>query len=368
MIKSLITDVKNGNSAHIDVDQDYGNALIVSTREQKKYFYAFKFFLNDFYGINMNKNGEINPSISELIYDENVGTPAEWDWSILSGSWDLSSTVQKHSGSVSIDGRDTGDNDTIQGDSGTSFDSSSYINLTGYVYLTKWKLTPGTNELNIFGWNTSTSTIVGKKVDITDYISPVLFGSWQKFIIPLSDMELTNENINAVRIEQINTLGVSNEFFLDEIDFEGVASGGPLDYIVTPTINSKLYVHNIYITFVDNYSGLVENGTMPKLPYNSFLGVGPLSSGILFRVFQDGSTAYGIVFRNLFDVMSFTRSTISDYGSDGVNSWFKINFPFDPPIVLDYNKGDKIVTTIRDDLSGLLGMRATLNGRTEYYI
>ena len=84
----------------------------------------------------MNKNGSIDPTISELIYDENVGTPNEWDWSAITGTWDLSSTTIVYSGSFSIDGTLTVDNDLIEGSPSSQFDLSNYYTLVGYIYLT----------------------------------------------------------------------------------------------------------------------------------------------------------------------------------------------------------------------------------------
>lgn len=371
MIKSLVTDV-NGTIAHIDKDKDYGNALIVATRELKDYSYAFKFFVNDTYGINMNKNGSLSATVTELIYDEDVGAPGEWNMSTIVGtaaSFIYDSVVQHYHGSVSIDARGSNDGYIAQAAKGSSFSLVGYQFLTGYIYITTWAVA-GTKQVLLYGWDTAGATMVGNSVNIGNYVNTTQFNVWQKFTIPLTDMMLTNETIDALRIQTVDIgTGLAPDYFLDYMKFEGSATGGGnLDYIVEPNPDSRLYVYNMYTTFVASYSGTLSDATMPKIPYDSFLGLGPLASGMLFRVIKDNENLYTIVFRNLFDIMSFTRSTITDFGSDGTNTWFKLNLQFDPPFFLNSTGGDKIIITIRDDMSSLLGFRTTLNGRTEYYV
>lgn len=366
-IETFITDPQNKLQCQIDAPNNERHGLIVSSRELKQYKYINTYFLNETYGIDMNQNGSIDPNISELIYDEDTGAPGEWDWSVISGTWDLASVLNPYTGVISINGTATTDGSTIEGDSGTSFDLSNYTNLVGYIYLTSWKLSPGVNELNAYGWDNA-GIMIGNSVDITDYINTAVLNTWQKFIIPLSDMGLTGREVDTVRIQHVTTLGVPNQFFLDRIDFEGITGDttGVLDYIIQPThYDEWWHVCSINMIFVNNWPGTLADATMPNIPYDSFIGVGPLINGILIKTFSDGELTLNANFQNLFDFLSLTPAYVSSSGSDGVNTWFKIDLPFVWPVILKSEKEDKIIISIRDDLTGLIGLRTSACGRIE---
>jgi len=101
-------------------------------------------------------------------------------------------------------------------------DLSDYNDLEGWIYITAWA---GTEDFNIYGWDTVSGTQVGIQVALSSYINTGTLNSWQKFSIPLSDMNLDGETIDAIRIiaykgNQANP----PDGFLDDLIFNGIGS------------------------------------------------------------------------------------------------------------------------------------------------
>jgi len=360
LIKSFITDPSDDKQAHINT-QDKLNGLIVSTRELKEYKFDNKFFTSDDFGINMNISATVPIENEELIYNENAGTPTEWDTSVVGGGplFDFTSTSQVYNGNYSIDATLTIANSVMQLYRSSTIDLNGYQFLTGYIYITGWSSVSFQN-VSFYGWNTNTSTIVGNSVNISNYINFANLNTWQKFVIPLSDMGLTEKIIDAIRIETLDVgPGIPPNYYLDLINLEGSSSPdstGIVEYKIIAEPNTYSHVCNIGMTIVGEYDSTLSDGTLHNIPINSFLNVSELENGILFVIVQDNSTMFSAVFNNLFDLLSLTASNITSSGYDGTYTWVKINIPFVEPIKLKPNL-DKISIFIRDDLSDLNGFR-----------
>lgn len=361
MIKSIITDLKNNSSANIDSNSDLGNGLIVATRPLQEFDFRTQFFTSDTYGIEMNQNATFGGT-PVLVYDENVGSGSgEWNTSAISGTWTFNSVTQHYNGSVSIDGRATATNDVMSLAPGTgSFNFAGYTAITGWIYITTWGV--GIKAINIYGWNTTTNTVVGITVNIANYINTGLFNIWQKFTIPLSDMNLVNQTINTLRIQVIGT--PPPDFFLDYIRIQ--ETGGTIEYTLTPqSENERMYVCAVNFTFVGPYSaittvaGSTENATFPNLSYNKLLNLTALTNGIRFVRVQNNITKTNITIQTLFDFMSIANTNIQSFFSDGTNAFLKLILIYTDPIKLGNINSDYLSIYINDDLSSLLKFRTS---------
>lgn len=371
-IKSFITDPRNDNKAHIDNPQNELHGLVVSTRDLKTYHCGDRFFTNYLGSIDMNINaGGVPHEFEELIYDEDVGTPVEWNMTQISGAvnaWVFNSTDQHYSGTVSISGTGTNDGYTAQAaPSTTNFNLSDYQYLTGYIYITSWA-TAGTKQVLIYAWNLSTSSIIGNSVNIGDYVNTAILNTWQKFIIPLSDMGLVNRSIDALRFQTVDIgTGLPPDFYLDLITFNGSSmpdSTSFIEYKIDADPDTYLHVKGINLTMIGEYDSTLANATMPKIPHNAFLNIPMLENGILFRVVEDDILRYRGVFRDLFDLISLTPTYIISNGYDGTYTWIKLRMDFGSTIILKPNQG-YISFFIRDDLSQLHQFRCTSCCKTE---
>ena len=353
-IKAYLTDPQNNQNAHIDINPDEQQALIVATRPLKTFDNQIKFFTNTTHGVDMNL-GVLVGGNPEVVYKENT----EWTTSAISGTWNFASnTVAPYAGVRCIEAINTVDTDTAQFAKGSSYNLTHSISITGYVYLTTWS-TSGTKGVKLYGWNTTTGVMVGNEVDLGNYITTTTLDSWQKFTIPISAMGLTGNTISAIRVRTID-IGAGNppDYYLDDIQIEEspyTTATETSDFIIEPDLGTWLYVQNFHIFMADDsYDSTLANNSMPKISYKTLLGVSALASGIVYRRVQDGNVQFSYIIRQLSDFLSLPGSEISASGSDGsTNSWMIVEIEFVAPLLLKAENNDQLVITINDDLSGL---------------
>lgn len=357
-VKSLITDPKTGIQASV-IDGEEENAVVVATRLLKSYTNVIKFFTNLKYGYNMNISvgfsGEPEPIHNGI---DNV----YWTASTVYGFWDFDSTDQAHTGTKSIDATRTFNNYTAQMAKGSTITLSG-VAITGWVYLSSWD-DRGTKGIHLYGWDTSTSTMVGNEVNLKNYIDIGSMGNWQKFVVSLADMDLVGETIDAIRIKTVDIgTGFAPDYYLDDIQIE--EAGIPVEFNIKPNSNTWLHVNNYSILLVDAYSPVSADSTMPYFSYDKLLGVTVLTNGILYRRVVDYKIPLAFPFKNLGEILMFPGTRIDSYGSDGTNTFLKILVDLKEPIVLKSENEDKISFVVSDDLSGLLKLVISANCKEE---
>jgi len=358
MIKSNITDPRNKKIAYIDsgVGDSETPALVVAQRDLKIYNNSPKQFTNPIYGNSMNIDAGYSGT-PITIYNENLGTPSEWNVSSLSGSWTFNGTTQVYSGTRSISNLSTGPteiNATIQLSSGTSSKNlTGYIGLTGWIYLTSIP----TDMINISGY--LSGVLVGNLIDIRNYIITSLLNTWQKFNIPFITLNLTGKTIDSFRISKMDRYST---FYIDYIQIQ--ETGGSISYSIKPNLNTWLYVHGIRMSMVANWAGTLVNNAMPNIPYNSFPGI-TLNSGITGIRTTNNEIKYTGSFKTLFDLFSQTSAYLKNYGSNGTTTWIVMDFDYATPLILKSEYKDSIIYTINDNMSGFLEFKMNAKCKEE---
>lgn len=334
---------------------DKYNSLIVATQDLKTYIPKIvKFFENPTYGTQLNQNIAFGGTPEE-IHDGTDNT--YWTASTIFGTWDFASTDQAYTGTKSIDGTETKQNHTAQFAKGSNITVANYTAITGWIYIDDIPK-PNLAKINIYGWDTGTSTQQGIAIDILNYVDKGVNDTWQKFSIPLQSMNLVTGTIDAIRIQVID----DPNYYLDDIQIE--ETGIPQEYKLEPSINTWLFIDNINLFFVDAYAGTLADATMPNLAYNQILGVTQLTNGIIVKYVEDGITSYSYTPKNLFELQLMSFHIIDLY-SDGTNTALKLSMTLRNPIILHYEHEDYLSLTISDNLSGLIDFRATCNCREE---
>jgi len=363
MLKTVVSDNKTKFSAEVDTTKGERQALVVATRPLKELQNQIKFFTNSDYGANLNQNAAFGGSEVEI---HNGEDDTYWTASsIVGGSrWGFASTDQQHAGSNSIDGTSTINNDIAQFAKGSPQALGGYTAISGWIYISNWTDT-GTKEINIYGWDTNTSLIVGISVNIGDYININNVGSWQQFSISLNDLALTAETINSIRIGIVDIgAGAAPNFYLDDIQIE--ETGSPIAFTVEPDSGTWLRVKGFNVIIADDYINTLENASAPKIPYNTLLGVGKLDSGIIYRRTQNGEIVSTASITQFLDIMSFSKATITGTGGDGSNSWVTVHIEFTEEVILKGEFADSMSLTISEDLSGLLDFKMSASARVEF--
>lgn len=358
-VKSLIIDPRTGRCASIENGEEK-NALVVATRPLKSLVNKIEFFSNPDYGHNMNiALGFAGTPIPIHNGVDNV----YWTATAISGTWTFNSAAQAHTGTKSIDGTATVNNSIAQIAKGANQDLTDYVAITGWIYLSLWD-DRGTKEIQVYGWDTGTATMIGITVNLKDYINIGLTDAWQKFAISLKDMNLVGQTIDAIRIQTIDVgLGVPPDYYLDDIQIEDDIA--PEEFKIEPDDRKWLYVNNYSIFLVDAYAGTLADATMPYLSYDKLLGLASLTSGILYQRVINGDIPLAFPFRNLGDILMFPGSSIDSYGSDGTNTFLKIMVNLYEPILLKQENADKISFIVSDNLSGLLKLVISANCKEE---
>jgi hypothetical protein len=349
-LKKLSARVDNRNGTEKE-------GLVVATRGLKKYEPYLSFFINPTYGIDMNVNAAYSGS-PEYVHD---GTDnSYWTGTAISGvKFTFNSSAQNNTpgGSYSVLSNRSVTGNTAQFAKGSSLDLSGYVALTFYVYVDdNWV---DDDSVIIFGWDTATSAMVGSSVAIEDYIDYGSFDKWQKAAVPLGQMSLTGETIDAIRVEVADTSGLPPAFFLDDIQFE--ESGTPLEYTIQPENGTWLYPRRLRLVAAAAYDTDEANGTVPGLAYDDLLGTA-LTNGIVTAIGGDFPLSFPV--RQLSDFLQFPGASI-DTIHDGTNTLITYSREYTDHTVLRSEDEDKVSIIIQDDLSGYLLMRASLDGYIE---
>ena len=352
---SIETTILDGFGSGKEVGVSEEHELRVTTERRYKFDNETRIFFNSTYGVDMNQNA--GTSGTPLLVHDGTDTGA-WTFSEPAGTRATEdSTDQAVSPTHSV----LWDNGlalhTIQFDKGSTLDTSNYVSITMAIYVDKdWS---ENDNITIYGWDTATAQIVGNSVDIRDYFNESVFGVWQNLSIPLGDMGLAAETIDALRMSIEERSAPGPKFYMDDIRFE--ESGTPIEFRMSKGEGKDYYARGIRIVIADNIPSTLADGTMPGLSYDAILGVAALSNGIVIKYIENGKTNFSTTVRQLSDFMLF----LDDYSvmSDGTNTFLTLVGEFSDPIVIQDGMDDNYISfTINDDLSGLLLFRAIILG------
>ena len=106
----------------------------------------------------------------------------------------------------------------------------------------------------------------------------------------------------------------------------------------------------------DDIAGTLDDGTMPFLAYNKFLGVTP-TAGLAYQRIQGEEPKFTQTITNLMGFLQLAGTKLTGYGSDGTNSWVTIGITHQEPLILKAEDADKLQWTVSEDLSGLTHLR-----------
>lgn len=284
------------------------------------------------------------------------GTDAvEWTAAATVGTWDFASTIQSHSGTKSIRANNMSNGDIATISKGSSLDFSAYTAFSGWIYIERFQDT----TQQIWATFTLSSITIGNSVNISDYIDGSTSGAWQKFVIPKSDLGITDVDVDALVIEFVVSSGKAPRVYFDDMQIE--ETGGKV-FTASPNIDKVFQYNAIEFYFADAIASTLASGTMHNLAYDQILGVTALSSGIGLQRFENGKPQVTVIMRNLSEMLSSTFDIIN-VGSDGTNTFLKLRVKLPVWITLDGKERDRVQLSISDDLSGLLEFKAILIGR-----
>ena len=152
--------------------------------------------------------------------------------------------------------------------------------------------------------------------------------------------------------------GQTPRFYLDDIQIEETAG---VAFTATPAQGKIFEFQKVELYFEDAIASTVADGTMAGLSLTKILGITP-TIGFTLQRFSNGVPRISVLFKTLSDLMSLTYS-VCDAGSDGTNTFLKLESVLPVPSQLIAATDDRVVITINDDYTGLLNFRALLIGK-----
>ena len=183
-------------------------------------------------------------------------------------------------------------------------------------------------------------------------------------------MELVGGTIDAFRVQQISAIGKAPKYYLDDIQIEEMTEAGqPITFILEPEKGTWLHINAFHVFMADNdYNSDNADGTVPAIPYDSFLGVATLDTGIRYQRTQNGEVKLALALRQMSHLLRLPGATIDGYGSanDGTDTWITVNVIFNEPIILKRENNDRLEFVISDNLSGLDVLNISAHSKVEY--
>jgi hypothetical protein len=359
-IETTIGDGTGANgTASVRKKADVAEGLIVYTEPLRDSIAQTKAATNTTYGVDMNQNATFGGS-PDGIHD---GTDSvQWTGSNDSGAnFVFDSTDQAQAGTKSVDGTATVNTDAALFTRGSAIANGSYVALTGFIYLTSWS-TLGTRKDIDLTVKLAGATL-GDVLPLSPYINTASLNTWQKFTIPIEDFNMPVSNMDELLVTTIDIgAGAPPDYYLDEMQWEN--TGAALDYIIEPDQGSIYYVTDLSLTLADAYDSTLASSSHQKIPYNTFLALAKLTTGIQFKLTTDSTIRFNAFFQQHLDFMTFPGITVTS-GGDGTNTWVSYHIKFEKPFVMDSRLKDIFEITIAEDLSGLLFLKTFVRGYTE---
>lgn len=337
----------SGHGRDVDVHSastpitDY-NGLVVYTEElQTRRFFD---------GVLAAEDGSIalntNPAVAGTNTLVHNGTDTvAWTASASTGSWTFNSTAQAYDGTRSIDATSGNDNDVAVFTAPAPVSTTGLQEVSLWVYISKWT-TNGTKNVNV-GLR-SGGVDVGNQVGLDAYINISNTGAWQKAVIPFAAFNVVSATLSDLTISIEAAGGPAPDVYLDLIELSTASTTQA--FSLGPDREKIWELHSFRFT-------LVSTGT--ALDYNSFLGVSSLSNGLLIQAFRaEAPTSFTA--SNLAELLSIPDATVSVVQGTANNTvTVDVSFP-DRTFFLHGNEDDKLIVTVRDDLSTLPFFRVSV--------
>ncbi len=345
MIDVAISSPEKGLRARILTD-GLGPGLLTYAAPAHEYESAFKPFLNDDNGANMNVNAAAGGTPIDI---HNGIDNAYYTGTDIIGTIEFDSTFRPQAGTKSIrwNGEAVG---TISQFAGASIDGSAYVSTTfGINVNRRWE---AGDVIMLYAWDTSGAVQVGDAVSIGDYFDYTNNDVWQQVSIPLSDMTLDTSTFDAFRTEVVSIQATAPDFFID--DWKVQETGTPVTYEI------DLAPDEVFLA--DQLLGVASNAVAAAVAPGTLFGL-TLTTGINYVRKRGNATAFSANITSMTDLLQnrFTPDAVMGAASDTV---WSMRARFGQPLLFD-PRTDYARMTLTEDFSALSSLRVSMIGRTE---
>lgn len=286
------------------------------------------------------------------IYDG--GDSALFTATALSGAgrWDTTSTTQAYAGSSSLSGASARNNDVMSLSSGTDYQSNQFSAFDMYIYLTQWPTTGSVKEIELEIW--SNGTLASDTIKVGAYVDKTLFNAWQLCTIPFADFNVSTTTWDEIRIRFRDTgQGQAPRAFFDEIVMQGLAATGTIDFVYSPAGQDRVEIQKLRLAAANDST---------KVKFDELFGIPQLTNGLLVTLRSGGKVVDSQVIRDNFRLVQLANTTL-EANTETVSGTaiYRSDSVFDAEsLILDGRTNDEIRITVRDDLSNITTLTASV--------
>jgi hypothetical protein len=353
---------KNGahRSPHI-LKRNGENGLVVFNEDLRVYDTTFLPAFNIDFGVEMARDFSFGGT---PVKAHNGTDTSLWTASAISGTkFTFDSTDQNNTaaGTKSVKSNKAAVSDVMEFDRLSDLDLSAYTAVTLFIYVDNGWSGSSADSMILYGWDTGAGSQVGNSIRLEDFFNEVVFGTWHKLSIPLSDLGLEASTIDAFRVEVAAKTGAGPVWYLDDLQVE--QSGTTTNFSVEAPRSTIYLVDSISFTFIDALSTALTDNSMPSLTYNKILGLDELTNGIVFQRRRMGEILFSASIKSISDSVK-GGGVLTNLFSDGTSTSITLETNFGTPIILDAREDDAIEILLSDDLSDLVSFTAIYKGKT----
>lgn len=306
---------------------------------------------------NGNVSMNIDPGVAlggTLVYNGG-DTASTFTPSALQGaSWDFAATINPRSGTLHVEAANTNNNDLAAfTDSTNTYNFGDYILFEAFISLNSWPTT-GTKEVFVQFFNNGGT--VSNEVGISGYINTTNLSTYQLLQVPINAFTLTGAQFDEIRLRIVDTgPGSAPTFDIDDITMVQPGGTGTAQFTYAPGPDEIFELRKLEIIAVAGSD---------KIKYNKFFSLNELTNGLLVTWTVQNQVVESLVVRRDYDWALSAGAKLEIVRTVGdVDGIYRVGIELDPDlVVLSGATNDKITITVRDDLSSLLEMNATVNG------
>ena len=294
-------------------------------------------------------------AVQSLLVYNGGDTASTFTPSALQGaSWDFVATTNPYAGSFHVEAASTNNNDLAAFADGTNtYNFGDYVLFEAFIKLNSWPTT-GTKEVFIQFLNNGST--VSDEIGISGYIATTNLTSYQLLQVPLNAFTLTGAQFDEIRLRIVDTgPGSAPTFDIDNLNMVEPGQTGTVEYTFAPGPDETFELRKLEIIAVAGSD---------KIKYNKFFSLNQLANGLLVTWTVQNRVVESLLVRRDYDWALSAGARLEIIRTIGdVDGIYRVGIELDPDlVVLSGRTNDKITITVRDDLSNLIEMNATVNG------
>lgn len=299
----------------------------------------------------------ISPGIaiqSLLVYDGGDTVSTFTPTALQGASWDFVATANPRSGTFHVEAANTNNNDLASFADGTNtYNLNDYVLFEAFIKINSWP-TQGNKEVFVQFYDNGTQ--VSNEIGISGYINTANTATYQLLQVPLSAFTFTASSFDEIRLRIVDTgPGQAPQFDLDDINMVEPGQTGTVEYTFAPEPDEVFELRKLEIIAVADSD---------KIKYDKFFSLNQLANGLLVTWTVNGQVAANLVATRDYDWALSAGARLEIIRTVGdVDGIYRVGIEIDPELIqLRGSTNDKITITVRDDLSTLREMNATVNG------